>query len=68
MTRLDYDLIGGAIWRSAMASDIRGSAPVKQAKRDALRLAAIDLATTLGRVEATFDRPRFMAACGFPGA
>lgn len=65
MQRKDHELIAASVARTAMASRISGSAAVKQAKADALRLVAIDLAASLAKENPAFDRSRFMEAAGF---
>ena len=64
MTRKDYELIAGAVARSRQASSLTKRAPERQAKADALRLVATDLAATLAADNPRFDKERFLAACG----
>jgi hypothetical protein len=65
MTRKDYELIAGAVGRSAMASSLSRNAVKRAAAEKALRLVAGDLAATLAHDNPLFDRERFMCACGF---
>ena len=60
MTRKDYIAIAAAIHRTGMAVNIGK----KKSAEHAVRLAAIDLAATLAQDNPSFDRARFLAACG----
>jgi len=62
MTKKDYKLIATAIWRAGYLEDknkIR-----QQAKMDARRLIAINIATDLKQDNPRFNRDKFMEACG----
>jgi len=55
MTRKDFELIAGVV---------RYVRDLKTTDGDTLDLLAWSFATELGRNNARFDKPRFMAACG----
>jgi len=63
MTKKDYVLIATAIWRAGFIKDKNKTR--QQAKSDALRLAAINLAADLKQDNPRFDRSVFMEKCGF---
>ena len=65
MQRRHFELIAASIARSRMASEISGTAAKKAAAVAAIRLVAIDLATSCAKENPAFDRDRFMKACGF---
>lgn len=64
MQRRHFELIAASVHRSRMASAITGTAKEKAAKESALRLVAIDLASTMRAENPRFDRDRFLTACG----
>lgn len=65
MTRKDYELIAAGINRSQMVKGLIKAAAKRDAALEAIRLVAIDLASSLAVENPRFDRARFMSACGF---
>jgi hypothetical protein len=61
----DYNIAIGSISRSRMASEIEGNAQKRNAALKGIRLVTIDLAASFAANDRSFDRERFMAACGF---
>lgn len=65
MTKKDYELIAGALWRSDRALQLKDKDKVKRAARtEMMRLIATDLCATLANDNPKFDRSRFLKACG----
>lgn len=65
MNQKEYDLIGGAIYRTRTVADIEGNTIKREAKRAALRLLVADLTGTLAHeYPKTFDQAKFLKACG----
>lgn len=64
MTKKDYQLIAGAIYRTKSVTDIEANTIKRDAKHAALRLLVSDLSTTLAHENDKFDRDRFVEACG----
>lgn len=65
MTKKDYELIAGAIYRSVRVTQWTNKNRVKrEAELKALRLVATDLASSLAHENPKFDRKRFIEACG----
>ncbi len=65
MTRKDYELIQGSIARTISITGMTEKNQVKkQAKMDALRLIASDLAGSIYGENKAFDRDRFLKDCG----
>lgn len=65
MTKKDYELIAGSVRRSLQVAEMLEHNQVKrQAKVNALRLVANDLAGSLYGDNPKFDRVKFLTACG----
>lgn len=64
MTRKDYELIAGALWRSNRAKSLIGNKVQRTAALQGIELVAIDLAATLANDNLRFDREKFLTACG----
>lgn len=65
MTKSNYVLIADSIHRSKMVTEMLEKNQVrKQAKLDAYRLVASDLAGSLYGDNKKFDRDKFLKACG----
>ena len=63
MTKKDYELIAGAIWRSGFIKDKN---KIRQEAKERVRhLIAIDLSSSLANDNPRFNREKFMSACGF---
>ena len=63
MDKKDHELIAAAIWRAGYIKD--DSKVKQQAKEDARRLVATNIATDLEQENKEFDRDNFMKMCGF---
>lgn len=64
MTKKDYELIAGALWRSNRAKSLIGNKVERTASLRAIELVANDLAATLAHENQKFDIVKFLAACG----
>jgi hypothetical protein len=66
MTGKDYELIAGSIARTRQVTEWVGvgGQKVREAKLAALRLVAIDLASSLAHENPRFDQARFLKAAG----
>lgn len=65
MTKKNYELIAGSVNRTIHVTMFTEKNQVKkQAKLDALRLIASDLAGSLYGDNSKFDRDKFLTACG----
>lgn len=65
MSKKDYQLIAAAIGRCYMVQGIgKKSAHDRETGQRAVKLVAIDLAASLAADNPSFDRDRFMQACG----
>ena len=62
MTKKDYNIITKAIWRAGYIKD--KNQVRQQAKTDARRLIAINLATDMKQNNPNFNRNKFIEACG----
>lgn len=62
MTKKDYELIAGAIFRSGYVTD--KNKVRQQAKMDRSRQIVTDLAASLKHDNPNFDEAKFQAACG----
>jgi hypothetical protein len=66
MTKKDYELIAGSVWRSVRSYEwIEKNKVKREAKRNALHLVATDLSARLAHDNPKFDKDKFMTACGF---
>lgn len=64
MTKKDYELIAGALWRSHRAKSLIGNKVKRLAALQGIELVAIDLAATFANENYKFDRNKFLIACG----
>lgn len=63
MTKKDYELIAGAIWRSGTIPDKN---KMRQLAREKMRrLITIDLAASLSHDNPKFNQAKFFQACGY---